>query len=131
MAPGVAVQVSTVGYGSIRPLAVLRFTLRAAFLRVAVAHPFRGEGFLFLGCTRAAGRRILRPKGLSYRSGLAPSLDLVPGTFSQARKRLRLRRFGKIDRRKACRAQERVHQGAILGSEARDLILEHSNVFCL
>jgi hypothetical protein len=50
--------------------------------------------------------------------GFFPGLELVPGTFAQARQRLRLGPFGKLDRRVSGGAQQRVQQRAIFGAQA-------------
>src|SRR6266404_6796413 len=65
---------------------------------------------------------------VAYRSGFAPGLNLVPGALSQPRQRLRLRRFGKFHRRKSRRAQQRIHQRAILRSQARYIGFEQADV---
>jgi hypothetical protein len=49
--------------------------------------------------------------------GFFPRLNLVPGTFAQPRQWLGLRLFGIIDRRKTCRAQQRIRQRAILRAQ--------------
>lgn len=70
--------------------------------------------------------------------GFAPSLELVPGTFAQAWQRLRFRRFGKLHGRESRRAQQRIHQSAILRAQAltfcalaRDFFLEQPDVIRL
>ena len=49
--------------------------------------------------------------------GFFPRLNLVPGTLAKARQGLRFRRFGIFDRRKTCRAKQRVRQRAILRAQ--------------
>src|SRR6266404_3801266 len=65
---------------------------------------------------------------VACRSGFAPGLNLVPGAFPQPRQRLRLRRFGKFHRRKSRRAQQRIHERAVLRSQARYIGFEQADV---
>lgn len=65
----------------------------------------------------------------------APGLKLMPGALAQTGQRLGLGRFGKIYRRDASRAEERVHQRAIFGAETihfgtqpRDFRLQQDDV---
>src|SRR5260370_28906360 len=66
--------------------------------------------------------------GVPVRFRFTPRLDLVPGTLSQARQGLRLRRFGKLHGRKTGRAEQRVHQRAVLRTHPRHFTFEQADV---
>src|SRR6266581_5968780 len=66
--------------------------------------------------------------GVSVRFGLAPTLELVPRAFAQPGQGLRLRRLGKLHRRKPRRAQQRIHQRAVLGPQARHFTFQQADV---
>src|SRR5258708_19623738 len=57
-----------------------------------------------------------------------PGLKLVLGTLPQARQRLRLGRLRKLHGRKSRRAEQRIHERAILCTEAIDFTFHHPNL---
>src|SRR5438552_2565181 len=105
MAPGMPVEDLAVRYRSIRPLKRCFVKIRGA---VSV-HPDRV--------------RTQTP-----RFSFTPSLELVPGALSQARERLRLRRFRKFHGRKSRRAEQRVHQRAVLRAQTRHFFFEQPDI---
>src|SRR5437016_13754369 len=105
MAPGTAVEDLAVRYRSIRPL-------KGRFIK-----------------TR--GVVAIRPDGVGTqtpRFSFTPSLELVPGALSQARERLRLRRFRKFHGRKSRRAEQRVQQRAVLRAQTRHFFFEQPDI---
>src|SRR6266851_8100556 len=66
--------------------------------------------------------------GVPVRFRFTPRLDLVPGTLSQPRQRLRLRCLRKLHRRKSRRAQKRIHERAILRPQPRHFTFEQPDV---
>src|SRR5260370_41686172 len=66
--------------------------------------------------------------GVAVGAGFTPGLELVPGTLSQARQGLRLRRLRKFHRRKSRRPEQRIHQRAVLCAQARDIRFKHANI---
>jgi hypothetical protein len=118
MAPGAADQASVVEYGSICRVALdlCRVMLAFCWINGWPAPISQANTAVFCGsqlCPVLFGRFFgaalffcagVRRGFFPSRFRFFPSLNLVPGTLAQAWHRLRLRRFGTLDGRKSCRA---------------------------